>query len=260
MLRASVPILMYHQITPRSIQAFHKYTISPRMFAAQMRWLALNGYRSITPDMLIDSRNGRIALPKRPVIITFDDGFQDCADYAAPILQANGFTAMFYLVAGRMGKASDWLIAERGVSLPLMDWPAARHLEAAGFQCGAHSLSHPRLADLDTQACRAELTQSRRMLEDGLGREVRHFAYPYGSYNGMVRALVSEAGYRSACSVRIGLSTSDDDLLSLHRVPVMGVDSLLDFICRIRSGQTFTETLRGRVGAPLRKLLVKAHG
>jgi peptidoglycan/xylan/chitin deacetylase (PgdA/CDA1 family) len=246
MLSPAMPILMYHQVTPRPMPAFRKYAVTPRMFAAQMHWLALNGYVSITLDRLLAHRSGRGALPKRPVIITFDDGFQDCLEHAVPILQTHGFTAIFYLVAGLMGKTSEWLIAERGVSFPLMDWTAARQLAAAGFQCGAHTLSHPRLADLGATACQVELCESRWLLEDRLGQEVRHLAYPFGSYDEQVRTLAIEAGYRSACSVRIGLSTPDDDLLALHRVPVIGQDSLLDFVCRLRTARIFTEALRGR--------------
>ncbi|MEK7785041.1 MAG: polysaccharide deacetylase family protein, partial [Chloroflexota bacterium] len=163
----AVPILMYHQVAPQSLPAFRKYTVTPKAFAAQMRWLALAGYVPIMLDDLLAARSGGSGcLPSRPVIITFDDGFQDCVDYAVPILQARGFRAIFYLVAGLMGRVSEWLITERGIELALIDWATARRLEAAGFQCGAHSLSHPHLANLDVAACRIELYESRRLLED----------------------------------------------------------------------------------------------
>ncbi|HET7601226.1 MAG TPA: polysaccharide deacetylase family protein [Gemmatimonadales bacterium] len=252
-MRPAVPILMYHQVTPTPLPVFRKYTLTPRQFAAQMRWLAARGYRSILPGDLLAAREGRTALPRRPVMITFDDGFRDSAVHAGPLLRAHGLTAVFYLVAGLVGSTSAWLRAERGVELPLFDWNAARALERQGFACEAHSLTHPRLTALDEDGCRRELAESRRILERELGREVRHLAYPFGAYDEGVRRIAVEAGYRTACSVRPGLSGAADDPLALHRVPVSGHDSLVDFVCRLRTARTLAESL-GRAGARLRRL------
>jgi peptidoglycan/xylan/chitin deacetylase (PgdA/CDA1 family) len=245
-MKGYVPILMYHQVAPRPRPVFRKYAVTPKAFAAQMKWLSLMGYVPITLDALLAHRSGQCSLPARPIVITFDDGFQDCIDYAAPIMRALGFTAIFYLVAGLVGKTSRWLLSERGIELPLMDWTAARELEAAGFQCGSHTMNHPHLAELTSAACGEELLSSRSVLEDHLGHEVRHLAYPFGSFNQRVRDLALETGYRSASSVRIGLSPPDDDSLALHRIHVTGQDSLLDFICRLRRAHTMGEWLHGK--------------
>jgi peptidoglycan/xylan/chitin deacetylase (PgdA/CDA1 family) len=244
--RTSVPVLTYHQVTPRPHPSFRKYSVTPRAFAAQMAWLAWSGHQAITLDSLLAARAGRGSLPRRPVVITFDDGFRDCCDYAVPVLRARGFSAVFFLVAGLVGRRSTWLLREKGVEFPLMDWPAARDLLVAGLECGAHSLSHPRLVELPTAECRRELGQSRQILADGLGHDVMHLAYPFGSYDERVRAIAAEVGYRSACSVRIGLSDPDDDALALHRVPVSGKEGLANFICRVRTGRAMPEVLRGR--------------
>jgi len=210
-----------------------------------MRWLALARYSPISVDFLLDHWNDRKSLPAKPVAITFDDGFQDCFDYAVPIMQARGFTATFYFVAGLIGKTSRWLISERRFELPLMDWQTVKRLETAGFHVGAHSLSHPRLDALSPAACRAELIESRRLLEDKLGHEIRDMAYPFGAFNESVRATVADTGYRSACSVQIGISNANDDPLALKRVPVNGEESLLDFAFRLQSGHSARECLRG---------------
>jgi peptidoglycan/xylan/chitin deacetylase (PgdA/CDA1 family) len=245
-LRPAIPILMYHQISPQASRAFRKYVVTVKAFAAQMNWLARAGYVPISLDTLIAYRSGRDALPVRPVVITFDDGFRDCAEHAVPILKARSFTATFYLVAGMVGETSRWLLAERGIEFQLMDWATARQLVAAGFNCGCHTMSHPRLADLSPALCHEELLRSRQLLEDNLGHEVTHLAYPFGSFNDSVRAVVAETGYRSACSVRIGLSASDDDPLALHRVPICGQDSLLDFICRLSTARSIREYMGSR--------------
>jgi len=209
-----------------------------------MEWLARAGYQTIGFDDLVSARDRATQLPRRPLIITFDDGFRDAAELAAPVMLACGFTATFYLVAALVGRDSEWLRAERGVSLPLFDWRTARELEGAGFSCGAHSLTHPHLAALSEPECRRELAASRSELEDHLGHRVLDFAYPFGSYDERVRQWTADAGYRTACSVRIGISSADDDLLALHRVPVSGNDSIFDFICRMRAGYSPLEHAR----------------
>lgn len=214
-----------------------------RDFTRQMRWLAAFGYQPIDMDTLVRARQGRASLPKRPVVITFDDGFQGCADHAVPVLRTHGFTAVFYLVAGLMGATSRWLRPELGMELALMSWDTARSLAAEGFRCGAHTLTHPRLAGLDPARRRQELVDARGRLEDELGQSVVHLAYPYGDFDQTVQAATAEAGYVTACSTRPGRSSADDDLLALHRVTVYGHDSLLDFAWRLRTGATVREQL-----------------
>ena len=240
----SVPILMYHQIARRSPAGFEKFVVSPAAFARQMQWLAWRGHATIGLDLLLDAREGRAALPPRPILVTFDDGFQECVDHAVPVLRAHGFSAIFYLVTGCMGATSRWLRPVLGFELPIMSWSSARALLDAGFDCGAHTVSHPHLTSLSADASRQELADARAALEAELGRPVRHLAYPFGSYDAGVRAGAQEVGYRSACSVRIGLSGAADDRLALHRVPVSGTESFADFVWRLRTAHTVAESVR----------------
>jgi peptidoglycan/xylan/chitin deacetylase (PgdA/CDA1 family) len=232
---------MYHQIGPDPHPAFAKYTVTPRAFALQMRLLALLGYTAITLDQLLAARAGEAALPRRPIVLTFDDGFMACIQHAVPILRRHGLTATFYLVAGLMGRPSRWIEHTRGTTFPLIDWSAARDLLALGFACGSHTLSHPHLTHLSPAKCREELAGARHALEDHLGRPIAHLAYPFGDYDGQVRDIAAAAGYRSASSVRIGLSAPDDDVLALHRVPVDGDDSLVDFAAKLVTAHTARE-------------------
>lgn len=246
---------MYHEVAERRVPGFEKYTVTTSAFAAQMRWLARAGYSTVTLDAMLAQRQGGSDLPRQPVIITFDDGYRSCVEHALPILEAHGFTATFYLVAGLVGQHSRWLEASHGLKLPLVDWPTARHLAAAGFCCGSHSMTHPHLQELAPARCQYELVESRRILEDQLGREVTDLAYPFGAFDAAVRQRAAEAGYRSACSVRVGRSPPDDDPLALRRVPVVGSDTLLDFVCRLRTALPLRALVRGKARGAWRRML-----
>src|SRR5690349_10987281 len=115
----AVPILSYHQVTPRPHPTFRKYSVTPRQFAAQMRWLRVRGYHAVDLARVAGWLRGSADLPPRPVVITFDDGFLDAAIHAPPVLQACGFTAIFFVVAGLVGAQSAWLRAERGFESPM---------------------------------------------------------------------------------------------------------------------------------------------
>lgn len=241
--RDAVPILMYHEVTRAPQPSFMKYSVAARSFAAQMRWLAMAGHRTIDLGTLLALRRDGTPVPPKSIIITFDDGFRDAAVFAGPVMAEYGFSATFFLVAGLMGGTSAWLERERSVSLPVMSWDDARALERAGHRCESHSVTHPRLADLAPNACRAELAHSREVIEEALGHAVRHVAYPFGSESAAVRAIARDCGYDGASGVTIGLSTADDDPLALPRVPVLGTDSLFDFLSRLGTAYTIGDRL-----------------
>ena len=253
----SVPILMYHEVSERRVSGFEKYSVTRRAFTSQMRWLASTGHVTIALDQLLGHYRTRTPIPERAIVITFDDGFRECAAHAGPIMASHGFSATFFLVAGLMGRSSEWLRLERGISLPIMSWDDARALEQSGHRCESHTMTHVRLAEAAPDACRDEMARSRSIIEDALGHDVHHLAYPFGSHNERVRAIAAECGYESACTVSMGLSMPDDDSLALPRVPVLGTDSLVDFISRLGTAHTvgdrlaaFARTLTGRATPP----------
>jgi peptidoglycan/xylan/chitin deacetylase (PgdA/CDA1 family) len=245
-VRDGVPILMYHELTARPHPGFRRYSVSPGRFRAQMRFLARRKYHAVSLSTLAAWREAGTMPPARTVAITFDDGFRSCVEVAGPILKKFGFSATFFIVAGEVGACSSWLTGELGIELPLADWSALRNLVADGHECGAHSLTHPRLPELPADRCRVELVESKRTLEAHLGGEIAHLAYPYGAQTAGVRTLARQAGYRTACSTMAGLSGPADDPYALRRVEVTGGDTLLDFACRLRTAEAAGVVLRRR--------------
>ena len=233
----AVPILTYHQISAVPYPSYVRFTVTPEMFRRQMAWLASKGYTTITLDDLVAARAGRRALPVRAIVLTFDDGCVECVEHALEVLPRYGFTGTFYLVAGAMGGTTTWTRTRRHVEFPLIDWTSARRLIEAGFACGSHTVTHPRLAELTAAECRDELVRSRAVLQDRLGTDVVHLAYPYGSFNPTVRRLAADAGYVTACSIESGLSRASDDALALHRLNVGSNDTFTDFRFRVVTGK-----------------------
>ncbi len=235
----SVPILTYHQISERIPPSYRKYALTPGEFRRQIAWLASAGYVSVPLASLADGSWDR--LPPRPVVITVDDGFQSAVAHAAQILGDHGFTATFYAVAGEVGGQSSWTRRRRGGSWPLADAAALRALERAGHACGSHTLTHPALGHVTPAEVERELRESRHRLEDILGHEVRHLAYPFGSFNLVVQRLAADAGYETACTIGPGHATRDADRLALPRLVVKGDQSFLDFVVQVRTGHRMLE-------------------
>jgi peptidoglycan/xylan/chitin deacetylase (PgdA/CDA1 family) len=234
---ASVPILMYHEVTPTPIERYRKYTVTPTELASQLAWLRARRSTSVDLDAVYAAFRGEGSLPARPVVITFDDGSRDCLEHAVPALLAHGFTATFFIVGGLVGSTTRWLPAETGFELPTADWPMLRAAERDGMRCEAHSVSHPRLARVDDAGARDELVRGRALLKDGLGHPVRHLAYPFGSNSPRTRELAREAGYLTACTTAEALASPHDELLALPRVPILGTEGMREFRHRVRSAR-----------------------
>jgi peptidoglycan/xylan/chitin deacetylase (PgdA/CDA1 family) len=255
----AVPILSYHQVTPRPHPAFRKYSVTPRQFATHMHWLRARGYEPVDLTSVAGWLRGSAELPRRPVVVTFDDGFLDAVIHAPPVLQACGFTAIFFVVAGLIGKQSAWLRAERGFESPMVDWERLKKLRDDGFAIGSHAVSHPRLSALPEGECRAELSDARRIIEQHVGTAVEHLAYPFGNWDERVRSIADDAGYTTACTTDIALATPVDHALSLPRVPVIGTEPLSLFAWRLRLAYAPREVARG-VLARVTRLLGQSSG
>lgn len=98
---------------------------------------------------------------------------------------------------------------------------------------GAHTVTHPVLAGLDTVACHREITESKFACEALTGAPVESFAYPYGDFDAKAREAVKTAGFSFACSVQHGPTFATSDVFALPRIHVSNWD-----------GDTFEQALR----------------
>jgi peptidoglycan/xylan/chitin deacetylase (PgdA/CDA1 family) len=160
----------------------------------------------------------------RELAVTFDDGYRDNFDLAAPVLEKLSLPATFFVVTQWMGTdIVPWWDGERAVSHPWMTWDQVRALHRKGFDVAPHTRTHADLGRISGEEARREIVEARRELEEQLGFAADLFAYPYGRPDQLSeanRALVKAAGFRCCCSCAGGINGTGADPFSLQRVPI----------------------------------------
>jgi peptidoglycan/xylan/chitin deacetylase (PgdA/CDA1 family)/glycosyltransferase involved in cell wall biosynthesis/2-polyprenyl-3-methyl-5-hydroxy-6-metoxy-1,4-benzoquinol methylase len=217
----SVPILMYHRIAADGPVALARFRVAPDLFAAQIATLHRAGYRAVSLEDWISAMQRDEPLPGKPIILTFDDGYQDFLTAAMPVLRYYGFSATVFLVAERIGGVADW-DAGYGEAAPLLSWQEVRALQAAGTQFGCHSAVHRPMTGMHLAELIEDTAHARAILEEWLEAAVTTLAYPYGAENEFVRRVVADLGFRAAASCEPGISRLGDDPLRLRRIEIFG--------------------------------------
>ena len=212
---------MYHRVgsEPRGPAITRALTVPTAAFAAEMRWLHRAGFHAITALELYAGLEQGAPLPRRPILITFDDGYRDVLWNAAPILERLRMPAIEYVITGRIS----------GRDPSFLTWRELFRLEADGIAIGSHTVHHLELPSLSAAEAWQELEHSRRSLEHHLGRPVQWFSYPAGAENPATVDLARRAGYVLAVTTQPGVVQSAAAPLELHRLEILdstGVDGL----------------------------------
>ena len=233
---AQVPILMYHHISLPTTQSAldQSLAVSPDMFKAHIKYLKEQGYHSVTFNQLFDALYYGAPLPKKPVILTFDDGYDDAYTNAYPILKAQGFSGMFYIITGKVG----W----KGQAI----WEQLREMLNNGMQMGSHTVNHVNLGgvvQLSRDQAQQELQASQSTLQQKLGVPIQQFCYPTGepfrSYplatQQEITQMLAQDGYVGATTdpggpVPAGVDQSSLTPFKLLRLRIDGRATLQDFI------------------------------
>ena len=210
-------VLLYHRIgSPLVRSRVRGQYVLPRFFRWQLRTLMGSGYSPAgLAQVLADAELGAGHFS-----ITFDDGYASVGRLALPVLAKRQVPATVFVVAGAVGNTSAWDEAMGDRVEPMMDAVMVREMAAAGMEVGSHGMSHARLTDLPDAALQAEVCDSKRLLEDMLGKAVGGFAYPYGAWDGRVREAVIDAGYEYAVSTRLAAIGPAMDRFAIPRINV----------------------------------------
>jgi peptidoglycan/xylan/chitin deacetylase (PgdA/CDA1 family) len=218
-----VPILCYHNLAP---QAKGRLVLAARTFEQQMRYLKTEGYRVISLADFVEFMQLKKQLPRRSVVLTFDDGYRAFLEHARPILRELGFTATLFVYTDYIGAGKNSLT-----------WDDLRMLADEGFDVEPHSKTHGdlRRAPGETEAqfarrMQAELAEPLKQFERALGRPRVLLAYPYGRTDDDVVRKARELGYVAAFTVRRQGSPAFVAPLRANRSQIYSEMTLEDFV------------------------------
>ncbi len=244
-----LPALLYHHVGPLQPRTHRSLTVSPAQFERQVRRLARKGYRGISPSEWLRWRLDGEGLPEKPVLLTFDDGYADLAEYAFPVLERYGFKAAVYIVTQQMGGTNEWDEARGSGTHSLLTADQIRSWAGHGIEFGAHSRTHSDLTELAPSELEDEVLGSKTDLEQFLGHRVVSFAYPFGFHNAPVVECVRSL-FDLAFTIdpqMLGINHLLTDLVLLKRSMVQTTDTALDVELRAVLGYSPIQRLRARL-------------
>ncbi len=185
------------------VPAAHRpYVLTTAELDAHLAALADGAFRaSRLADAVREPAAGRF-------VLSFDDGHISNHRVAFPLLQERGWPGCFFVIAGEVGTPQ------------AMGWRELRELADAGMEVGSHSLTHPFMHELSAAAVRHEFAESKRRLEDGLGRPVTLASLPRGSAVAGIGAILAELGYEAFCTSEPGVISGATDRFAIPRIAV----------------------------------------
>jgi peptidoglycan/xylan/chitin deacetylase (PgdA/CDA1 family) len=225
-----IPILMYHVVaTPKPGTPNPHLWVTKSAFASEMAALRRAGYWAITLRQAYAAWTRGAPLPRRPIVISFDDGYLGDYTHARPVLRALGWPGVLNLELHNVGPGG--LTAHE-----------IRGLVASGWEVDSHTVDHPDLTTVDAQRLRYELVASREAIHSRFGAPADFFCYPSGRYDPRVVDAVKAAGYLAATTTNEGYARGSDPF-TLSRVRVNGSDTaatLLATLARERPAASLT--------------------
>ncbi|MEW6101642.1 MAG: polysaccharide deacetylase family protein [Candidatus Omnitrophota bacterium] len=216
-----VPILMYHQLVSVSNPKY-KLAVSADSFDRQMSFLRKYHYNVLSLEELGEMITKKKKIPPKTVAITFDDGYKDTYTLAFPILKKYNIPATLFIIVNEVER----------IQGDRVSWQDIKEMQASGLVIiGSHTIGPEPLVNIKSeQEIKRQIFDSKKILEEKLGRKVNTFSYPEGLFNPAIRKMVIKAGYKVAVATNPGKNYPDDDIFALKRLRVSPTsDNLLVF-------------------------------
>ena len=219
-----IPILMYHVIgDPGAGQPNVSLFVSGTEFQAQMSWLAKHGYHGITLQQAYDYWRHAVAVPPKPIVISFDDGYLGQYTHGFPVLQRLRWPGVLNLKLGNVGKGG-------------IEKSEVKKLVAAGWEIDSHTITHPNLRLVGAAQLHTEVFDSRARLKKLFGVPVNFFCYPSGQFDATVVAAVKSAGYLGATTTVPGVASPKEGMFTLDRIRIDRGDGAGGLAAKLSSG------------------------
>ncbi|HCK98747.1 MAG TPA: hypothetical protein DHW42_01385 [Candidatus Marinimicrobia bacterium] len=220
-------ILAYHKVDNRFEFGITRTTVA--QFHRQMQYLSQNGFKVIRPDQLFAADS--IA---NPVLLTFDDGYEEFYRTAFPILQGYDFPALIFLITDYVGKLNLWDANLGWIRFRHLDWNQIREMSESGIVFGSHTRTHRDLTRLSGVEIYRELAESKAVIEEKLGKRVDYLSYPFGNYDARVIEIAKELGYTAAFSLYPRHSNQIIEPFALQRTSTYLHDIRFSYAIKVR--------------------------
>ncbi len=221
-----IPVLMYHRVVEKAPadSKYNVYVVREKL-EEQFQFLKSRGFEAVTFGDLLARR-----APAKPVLLTFDDGYEDNYLHLLPLLKKYRMRAVVYLLGDRKHRNNFWDIPQGEPAAALLKEKQIREMSESGLvEFGAHSMNHVKLTELKPAQIRREVEGSKKALEKFLGKPVLSFAYPYGLLNNEIKEITAQAGYPFGVAVKGPFTRFGKDLMEIRRVHMFPGTSLFDF-------------------------------
>ena len=202
------PILEYHMVATYTNDSGYSYNVPPQKFREQMRYLQQEGYTTITLLEFMKAKKGKFEMPDKPIILTFDDGYDNNYYEMLPILEEFGMKANVFMVTNKIGNKG------------YLTWEQLREMQKRGIEVGSHTANHLPLTSLDEKKQDEEVYLSKLLMEWNGINTVFSLSYPNGKYNEPLTEILKEREYLSAVTGDGGLNNFDTDPYLLKRVNI----------------------------------------
>ena len=211
-----ISVLMYHSVAHNNVF----FTVKLEMFEKQMQYLKDKNYNVIKLSDLISLLESNEELPKKTVILTFDDGFEDNYINVFPVLKKYNFPATIFLVTGLVNKEMN---NSQNIPLKILNWEQINEMHQSGlidFQ--PHTVNHQELN-------KEEIINSKKEIEERLNKKCEFFAYPRGICNDEIIDILKDNGFKASRTLKNGKVKKGDDLFKLKRISVNSTTSFIQF-------------------------------
>ncbi|MCY6355134.1 polysaccharide deacetylase family protein [Clostridium sp. ZS2-4] len=214
-----IPVLMYHSI---GYEKDNPVRLPVENLEKQMKYLKDNNYTTLSMEELYNYFENNKAIPKKSIVLTFDDGYLDNYTKLYPVLKKYGFKGTIFVITNAIDKGKDYLLSNQ-----------LKELDKNCLAIESHTAGHENLSELPYDKQLKTLKSSKEYLERTLNREVNYIAYPFGKYNQETLRAAKNAGYKMAFTTAGKWSDKSDGILTLDRVYISGFFDLDTFIRRV---------------------------
>jgi peptidoglycan/xylan/chitin deacetylase (PgdA/CDA1 family) len=226
----TIPVIMYHKITDAPLtNSKHGTWVTKQKFVQQLASLKRRGFTTITFQDCLSYSSGQKVIPRKPIILTFDDGYEDNYTNAFPLLKQFGMTGVIFLVVNPQITNNVWDVRDGEPSASLLNREEILEMADYGIEFGSHTSNHVKLADVPQDVARNELYESKQTLEAMLGEPVLSICYPYGVVNEAVKQLAEDVGYPFGIASDSGPMRFGDDLFEIRRAQIFPHTSMFGF-------------------------------